>query len=379
MEYAISIIVTLTFVILYVATKKTDRESFSKYLTENEYVSSLKILLKNFSLPNENGKKEYSVKKFIRKIKYVNFLCKLHIKQNTAINKLYISDLEFFHQIVEGNKSILKKISKTDFSKLGDMPSNNKFSRIEIMCRLILDGNKYQFSENRLATTFHFFNNSSTITFPEIQNFKLMANFILIEKLYFVATRIQNLIKVGNFAKKVVTHPQIFQNKRFFNQVKTNNIFLHFSSSLKNLECPSADLVYYDVIENINQISQSIFNGLKFVESYDFTKFYAPLNFLNNFEVFSNSPIKTKIEFLTELSRQSSSLNIDELAYSYSLIKYFKREEVQFFMSKKFQFFGKLFNITSFKSNMKTLSIALKSPIAMNLIFAPKNQKYIKT
>ena len=206
-----------------------------------------------------------------------------------------------------------------------------------------------------------------------------MANFILIEKLYFVATRIENLIKVGNFAKKVVTHPQIFQNKRFCNQVKTNNIFLHFSSSLKNLECPSADLVYYDVIENINQISQSIFNGLKFVVSYDFTKFYAPLKFLNNFEVFSNSPIKTKIEFLTELSRQSSSLNIDELAYSYSLIKYFKREEVQFFMSKKFQFFGKLFNITSFKSNMKTLSIALKSPIAMNLIFAPKNQKYIKT
>lgn len=378
MEYAVSITVTIIFILLYAITKRTEREGFSKYTSENEYSYLLEKQLKNFDLPSKNGKKEYSVTKFIRKIKYASFLCKLHTKKHHTFNRPYIKELEFFQQIVEGNKSILKKISKLDFSKLDEMPSNSKSPRIETMWRFVLEGNNFEFSENRLSLTFDFFNKISTITFPEIQNFKLMANYILVEKMNFVATRIQNLIRVANYAQRVVAHPRFYERRKFYGQVKTNNIFLHFSSSLQNLDCPSADLVYYDVIENINRISQTIFNELEYVEFYDFSKFYTPIKFLNNFIVFCDAPYDTQISFLTELSHQSSLLNIDELAYTYSLIKYFKREELLFFKTNRFQLFGRFVNFTAFKSNMKTLSIALKSTMAMNLIFAPKKRKFDK-
>ena len=76
-----------------------------------------------------------------------------------------------------------------------------------------------------------------------------------------------------------------------------------------------------------------------------------------------------KENFLNELSRQSTTQNIDELAYTFSLAKYFGRADTPSFTTKRARFYNNFFNFVSFKSNMKTLSIALKSNLAMNLIF----------
>jgi hypothetical protein len=177
------------------------------------------------------------------------------------------------------------------------------------------------------------------------------------------------LIKIGHYAQRVASHPKFYEKKKFYNQVKTNNIFLHFTSTFQNLECPSADLVYFDVINNINKMTDIIFDGLKFIESFDFTKFYTPLQFLEMFESFKNANMDARENFLTELSNQSSTQNIDELAYTYSLIKYTNRAELPRFRSKQISLLGKFLIFSSFPSNMKTLSTALKSSMAMNLIF----------
>ena len=376
MEYLISILITLLFITIYIASRPTERERFIQSLNDSDFLSALNNSAKSENLPRKTGKKEYTVTKYLRKIKFVNFLCKRKISKKMPLDSFFCNELSFFHQMIEGNSSILKDLQKTDFSKLQNLPSYDNCLRIEKMCKIILENSNFQFSENRISTTLHVFNSISTITFAEIQNFQLIAKFLLIEKLYFVAIRIHNLIKAEKFAKKVVAHPNFYKNKKFYQQVKTNNIFLHFTSTMQNLDCPSADLVFLDVIENINDLTHKIFDGIKFVDSYDFSKFYTPLKFLGKYVNFQNSTSKTKSAFLTELSNQSSKLNIDELAYTYSLAKFFDRADILSFKSTQAKILGKFLNITTFKSNMKTLSIALKSPITMDLIFNPNKQKF---
>ena len=194
-----------------------------------------------------------------------------------------------FYLLIVENEKMLKDFSKTDFSPLDDLPSKNNCLRIENMCRLVLESNDFVLSNEKLEQIFNFCNSTSTITYPEIQNFHLMVKFLLLEKLYFLALRIENLIKIGKFAIRVVYRPKFYQNSKLYKQIKTNNVFLHFASSYQNQDCPSADLVFFDVIENIDQLTYTIFNELKFVDFYDFTKFYTPLQFFENIENFKNA------------------------------------------------------------------------------------------
>ena len=375
MEYAISISITLIFILIYFFSKSKSGERFSKNLDENNFIIAVKSSILPDHLPEKTGKKEYSPTKFVKKIKFVNFLCRRSLNAKLSTCKFPFENLQYFHRSIEQNLSTLKDISKSDFSKLDDLPAIGSYLRIEKLCSTILENNNYKILPNNISTAFDFYNLNNTITFPEIQNFHLIAKYLLLEKLHFVSIRVENLIKIGHYAKRVASHPKFYEKKKFYNQVKTNNIFLHFTSTCQNLECPSADLVYFDVINNINKITDIIFDGLKFIESFDFTKFYTPLQFLEMFESFKNANIDAKENFLTELSNQSSTQNIDELAYTYSLIKYTNRAGLPRFRSKQISLLGKFLIFSSFPSNMKTLSMAIKSSMAMNLIFSNKKQK----
>ena len=84
------------------------------------------------------------------------------------------------------------------------------------------------------------------------------------------------------------------------------------------------------------------------------------------------SSAKIQSGFLTELSSQSSRLNIDELAYAHSLIRYMNREGPLTLKATQVNIFNRIFTFSVFGSNIKTLATALKSPIAMSLIFSKK-------
>lgn len=378
MEYAISIVITLIFILVYFLVKTKEREHFTKTLTDDEFILTIKNLAKDVSLPNKNGKKEYSINMFLRKIKFVNYIAKRHLDiEKSRSNNIIIPELQTFCDIVDENFLFLKKLSKIDFSKLDDLPAYKTGIRIEKICRSLLETNNFTISTERTHQCFEIFNENSTITFPEMQNFHLMAKFVLLEKLYFVALRVETLIKVGQYAKKVTSHPKFYEKRKFYNQVKTNNVFLHFTSSIEKIDCPSANLVYFDVIENITNLSQTIFRELKSVEQYDYVKFYTPLKILESYENFQTAPNETKFAFLTELSNQSTALNIDETAYTYSLQKYSNRAEPRAFRTKNINLSSSYFCISRLKSNMTTLYLALSSSFAMNMIFGAKSNKSI--
>ena len=378
MEYAVSILTTLTFVLVYFLVKPKEREHFTKKLTDDEFVSAMEKLANNDYLPNKNGKKEYSINMFLRKIKYVNFIAKRYInKENTRSKKLFIPEIQTFCDVVDENFLFLKKISKIDFSKLDDLPAYKNGVRIEKICRALLEHNNFSISTDRVCQCFEIFNEKLTVTFPEMQNFHLMAKFLLLEKLYFVALRIETLIKAGHYAQKATSHPNFYEKRKFYNQVKTNNVFLHFTSSIKRIDCPSADLVYLDVTHNISNLTQTIFNELKSVDELDFVKFYTPMKILENYENFQTAPGEVKLAFLTELSNQSTAQNIDETAYTYSLQKYSNRAESRSFRCKNINFVSSNFCFSHFKPNMTTLYLALSSSFAMNMIFGSRADKSI--
>ena len=368
MEYAITILTTLIFVLLYSLTRPKNREHFTKSLCDEDFSAIMKKIAENEGLPSKTGKKEYSVTKFVRTINLINFTTKRYIKQNLK-QRIFIPALYDFSNLIDENNRFLKKLSKLDFSKLDDLLTLDNAIRIEKICRTLLDAHKYQLSEENISLSFEIFNAVNTITFPEMQNFHLIAKYLLLEKLYYVSIRVKNLIRIGRYAKRVTSYPKLYLHSKFYNQVKTNNIFLYFTSKFQKQECPSCDLVFFDVVDNISNTTKNIFNQLKFVDFYDFLEFYTPLHFLQKFNAFADSTPEVKENFLTELSRQSTKQNIDELAYTFSLIKYFDREDNLFFKANRSFLFNRFLNISSFKSNMKTLSIALKSRLAMNLIF----------
>ena len=109
MEYAISILITLIFIIVYLLVKAKEREHFTKTLTDDEFVLAIKNLAKDDCLPNKNGKKEYSINMFLRKIKFVNYITKRHLDvEKLRSRKLIIPELQTFCDIVEENFSFLK-------------------------------------------------------------------------------------------------------------------------------------------------------------------------------------------------------------------------------------------------------------------------------
>ena len=369
MEYIVSIIITILFIVIYMITKPKSREVFTRSLSDEEFSIKLSALSKHLDLPDKTCKKEYDVSKFISKIRYACFLAKKHTRQN-AKSKLNIPELQNFVKLIESNNSILKSLSKTDFSKLNNLPSKSGITRIENICRCILETNNYIFDSAKTQIAFDFFNKINTISYPEIENFHLVLAYLFLEKLSFLSLRVVCLIKLGNYAKTVTLSPKLYSNRKLYQSVKTNNVFLHFTSSMQNLNCTSADLVYFDVVENITSLTRVVVEQLGKISSDTFLRFYTPLGILNNFNSFSLSQAEVRSAFLTEVSLQSSKQNIDELAYVYSLVKYVGREEPLTFKSQQVRVFDYFLVFSYFKTSMKTLAIALKSPVAMELIFS---------
>lgn len=371
MEYIVSIAITLLFIALYYILKPQGRESFTKSLTDDQFTSELSALAKQLNLPDKNNKKEYNVSQFMRKTKRAYSLAKKFSSETTQ-GSLYIPELKNFVELIEENMANLKEVSKIDFSKLNDLPSKSGISRIENLYRCILESNNFLLDSQKITFAFDIFNRVSTITYPEIKNCHIICTYLFLEKLSFVSTRVINLIKLAKYSKQVSSYSKFYENRKLYKNIKTNNVFLHFSAVFQNLDCPSADLVYFDVIENITSTSRIILGQLKNITPNSFLQFYSPLKIFQNIKSFSTSSAKIQSAFLTELSSQSSRLNIDELAYAHSLIRYMNREEPLTLKSTQVKIFNRIFTFSVFDSNIKTLATALKSPIVMSLIFSKK-------
>ena len=373
MEYAISAVVTIFFVFLYFALKPKDRESFTKKLNDDAFKEKLEKFASSNKLPKENGKKEYSVKKFVRYIGFAKFVAKRHLDNNHC----QTTELKHFVAEIENNTKDLKKLKKLDFSKLGDLPSFENGARIEIVARALLEHNDFLLVEEKIATCFKIFNKVSTLTYTEINNFSLVIKFLYLEKLYYLSNRAVNLVKLDKYALKVARHPKNYEQNKFYNGLKDNNVFLHLTAKHRGEDCAYSTIVYFDVLQNLCALTSKIFDGLKFVDFVGFVKFYSPIEIFENYENFASAPDEVKSAFLSEASSQSSKLNMDEFAFSYALKKFVDRATNRYTPAFSTNLAGKKVVLSFFKKDMKLLATALSSRYAMITIFGGQNKKII--
>ena len=373
MEYAISAVVTIFFVFLYFALKPKDRESFTKKLNDDAFKEKLENLASSNKLPKENGKKEYSVKKFIRHVSFAKFVAKRHLDNKHC----QTTELKHFVAEIENNTKDLKKLKKLDFSKLGDLPSFANGARIEVVARALLEHNDFLLVEEKIALCFEIFNKTSTLTYTEVDNFSLMIKYLYLEKLYYLSKRVLNLVKIDKYALKVAHHPKNYEQNKFYNSLKDNNVFLHLTAKHRGEDCAYATIVYFDVLQNLCSLTSKIFDGLKFVDLISFVKFYSPIEIFENYENFISAPNEVKSAFLTEVSSQSSKLNMDEFAFSFGLKKYVDRATSRYTPAFSVNLVGERAVLSFFKKDMKLLATALSSRYAMNTIFGGQNKNTI--
>ena len=371
MEYLITAIASATFVCICLLNKSKNRESFTCKLSDEQYSAKINKIIQDMPLPTQGCKKDYDIKKFRRTITLAYIVAKVHQKRNRG------KHLDGFTQIITDNKSTLKALYKKDFSKLADLPSTNNQAKVETIARTILENNGYLVINDKIDRCFELFNSKGTISFDEIASFDLAMYYILIEKLYFLSKRATSLIKVENYSLKVAKHHGRYVENKFYKQVSKNNLFLHFVATARGEECTDASLVFFDVIQNLTFMTTTIFDGIRFVENADFSKFYSPLEILENYEVFSQCSDFHKKAFLAEFSSQATSVNMDEYAYVCALKKYTDREETRYTRSFHVNLGFIMARVLHFEHNLKTLSRALTSRFAMDLIFGVKISKRI--
>ncbi len=371
MEYGISALITGIFLLIYLFTRKTHRESFTKRLSNEDFLAKLEEVAKNFSLPNQYGKKDYAVKNYIKRAKYACFWAKkFKIKYD-------LNYFDGFIDILTNNKMLLKKLKKENFSKISELPFVGNDARIEKIGRLILESNGYMLIDEKIENCFNKFNKISTISFPEIKNFQLVIKYIYLEKLYFVSNRIIAICKLANFARKVARHNRFFVKRNIYLEIQNNNVFLHLSSYFLGQKCASAKAVFCDVIQDIHSITSTIFDNLNMIDAFEFENYYSPLQILDNYEAFYISCNIAKNEFLTELSNQATKLNMDEYAYTLSLKKYTDRAEDRYIHSKQFNLGILQLRMLNLKQNLRSLAISLSSPEMLNFLFGIKKSKRI--
>lgn len=363
MEYLIASVVTLLFLAVYIVTKRSPREHFTRTLNDEDYIEKCGLTARKFGQASENGKCKYDGKPFYRTIKKALKVCK----------KSKCEDFREFLPYFEFMKNISKK--KKNFETLCDLPCVDDETRVVTMARLCLESCEYLLIEDKVATIFNAFNKISTVSFPEVDLMKDGLLYVYLEKVAFLGKRIITFDKIHKIAKKISTNPKRYEKSKQYLRLKDNNVFLHFSSNEREESVKIADAVYLDVLNSTKRVLSNIADGMNLLKLFSFYRFYRPLEILDGYDVFNNADDSAKKTFLENLSCQSTKLNLDDYCYALVLDGYMKRVAPPTITAKKVSFgIGTIFTIYK-KNDLISLASALSSNDIMSILYAKTQKK----
>lgn len=355
MEYLVAVILTLSFFIFYVATKRKPREPFTTLLSDDDYIKKCNVTAVNFGAPKENGKCTYDAKPFYKAIKKAE---KLTLKSK-------IKEIREFQPYF----SALKKTAKRDFEKLADLPCKEDKTRVEIIARTALENSEYMLIEGKIASVFDAFNKISTVTFPEIEEMKNAFRYVYLEKAGYIASRLLTFEKIRKISLKISKNPKRYENSKLYARMKDNNVFLYYSALERGEKIPSAEAVYFDVLRSSEKILSNIADGINLLDAFSFYRFYRPLEILYRYDLFVEAEESAKKGFLLDLSEQSTKINIDEYCFALVIDNYLKRAVPPAMSAKKINLgFGTIFAFYR-KKDLMTLLGALTSRDVMSLYY----------
>ncbi len=361
MEYLVAIILTLSFFVFYVVSRRKPREPFTTLLRDEDYIKKCKVTASVVGAPQENGKCTYDTKPFYKNVKKAE---KLTLKSE-------IKEIREFQPYF----SALKKAGKGNFEKLADLPCKEDKTRVETIARTVLENSEYMLIEDKIASIFDAFNKISTVTFPEIEEMKNAFRYVYLEKASFIATRLIVIEKIRKISVKISKNPKRYENSKLYKRIKDNNVFLYYSATERGEKIPSAEAVYFDVFRSSEKILSNITDGINLLDAFSFYKFYRPLEIIYRYDVFFEAEESAKKAYLLDLSEQSTEINIDEYCYALVIDNYLKRAVPPTVTAKKINLgFGTIFEFYR-KKDLMTLLGTLTSRDLMSLYYAEPLKK----
>lgn len=366
MEYAIPIVVVAVFIAVYLITRPKIRATYFDVYDSDTYKTECEKLVRSLPLPKEGGKtdaKRYAstIKRIMRKIKM----------------RRYSGFFDKFADVEDEIKSLLK----TDFTALDELPSISGEPRAVKLARFCLARSDYVFNEDRLKTLLDEHNRRKTLSYSEITAMNKAFIYVLIEKLVYVYLQLETLAKIYMLSAKYVYNPVLLDGK--YKKLTKSRLFLSICALQTGYKMEFFTNVHSEVTDSLRAQITNLLSTVKEVKSYDFSRYYTPLEILDTFEVFSDADAETKSNFLKLIKEASDEENLDEFMYTVRLEKYMKSASAGHLRVRRWSLMSRTLCFINHKRDITMLATALSSKHFMNLYFAPtaidKKHKYSKS
>lgn len=357
MVYAITLLITFFFLILYLLLKREDREEFCQTYTDDIYKNECKSYVRGLGEIVNGGSVNDNKIKF--KIRYLQFLLK---------RKRYKGIFDDFC----AKPDILKAVLKVKFSCLESLPFIGNQPRCVMLARFMLKHSDYIFTQDRFSTIVGEQNKIHTLTYSEISFMKEAFLYVLLEKVAYILANLHTIAKVQSVAKRYVADKGNTGQDKGYKSYTQSKLFLDlckieagYSSASQNLN---------DTIDELYMAYSNVLNSMQWVLNFDFSRYYTPLEILDKYPSFSMASENQKHNFLTLFEKLSDKENIDEFMYAIRLDKYLKtstrvRTRVNRVLFSKFSVC-----ILTRKNDISLLCAGLSSDFFMSAFFGQKSE-----
>ncbi len=364
MIYAIVVAIMALSLILYFFTAKRDREIGDEFFSAEEYRSRCTEFISQLPLPKQGS--VVNDKKFKHQIGICRNILKL---------KKYDDLFCEFTQKIPSIKVDMSSLSDTPSVKIGEVFE----SRIVAIARFCLAHNDYKLSDDRILCIVNAQNKKNTLTISEVLSMKEAFIYVYIEKLYFVFKRLRTLSKVYTLVKKYCENQNIaVYDKKYKSYIKSP-LFLSMCATAMKFDNEKYKSVFSKTLDEIYDEYAKILNGIREVLSYDFSRYYSPLEIYDKFDVFSNANDRCKENFLKCAGRISDKENIDEFLFAIRLEKYMSSASAGHIKVRRGGIASRRIFVFSQSENISMLAVALSSSYFMNLIFNVKSKENSKS
>lgn len=356
MEYLIAIGITALFFILFMATRKKVAIRYYDFYSDEEYFPHAKQYVRELPYVTRGG--SIQAKRYISTIKRIDRILKDKLPKDVYEKLDKYNDMKSF-------------FLNENYDTLSELPSINGEARVVKLARFCLAHSDYQFNEERCVTLIDEHNKFKTLSFDEVLNFKKAYAYVLLEELAFVYLQMETVLKVQNLAEKYIDNPDIFNGK--YTTFTKSRLFLSICADKIGYKSSGLYDCYAKLKEEFSDKFKIIFYALNKVRAFDFSRYYTPLEILDEYSSFKGSDIDAKAAFCSLLQRISDKENLDEFMLAIRLNKYMKTASAGHVDKKRFSFFNKSFIVIVGGNDITKLALALSSSHYMNLIFGKIN------
>lgn len=357
MAYALTIIITLFFLILYLLFKQKDREVYAKTFDDDQYKCECGKFVREVSVVSDGG----SIKQSKLKIKYLLFLLK---------RKKYKGIFDDFCD----KPNILKSVLKVDFSCLENLPFIQNQPRCVALAHFMLCHSEYIFSQDRFETLANEQNKIHTLTYSEISHMKEAFLYVLLEKTVYLLENLSAIAKVIKLAQKYIKdNGNVNLNKKYKSFAKSK-LFLDLCMIEAGYSNKDDVQTLQNVIDSLYMTYSRVLLSMECVLNFDFSRYYTPLEILDKYACFSMASEVQKHNFLTLLEKLSKDENVDEFMYTIRLDKYVGTATRVQTRVKRISLFNLSICVLSRKKDISMLTAGLTSDFFMGTFFSKKSK-----